>query len=58
VTAAIVLRPGAQASAEDLIGFCRSRIAPFKAPKDVLFLSALPRTGSGKIMKRALRDGI
>ena len=57
VTAAIVLRPGSEATAGALIAFCRERIAHYKAPKDVRFLDGLPRTGSGKITKRVLRDG-
>jgi acyl-CoA synthetase (AMP-forming)/AMP-acid ligase II len=56
VTAAVVLRPGAAATAAELIAFCRERIAHFKAPKEVRFLDALPRVGSGKITKKALRD--
>jgi len=55
VIAAVVLRPDAQATADDLIAFCRERIAGYKTPKQVLFLDELPRTGSGKIQKRALR---
>ncbi|MGA0868155.1 MAG: AMP-binding enzyme, partial [Planctomycetota bacterium] len=57
VTAAIVLRPGAETSSAELIAFCRAELAGFKTPKSVRFLDALPRTGSGKIQKRALRDG-
>ena len=57
VTAAVVLRPGSAANGADLLDFCRARMAHFKAPREVRFLSALPRTGSGKIQKRALRDG-
>ena len=57
VTAAVVLRPGATTTAAELIAFCRDRIAHYKAPKEVRFLDALPRTGSGKITKKALRDG-
>lgn len=57
VTAAVVLRPAATATAAELIAFCRARIAHYKAPKDVRFLAALPRTGSGKIQKRTLRLG-
>jgi len=57
VVAAVVLRPGAATSTADLIAFCRERIAHYKAPKEVRFLAALPRTGSGKITKKALRDG-
>ena len=56
VVAAIVLRPGAAASAAELIAFVRERIAHFKAPKEVRFLTSLPRTGSGKITKKALRE--
>jgi fatty-acyl-CoA synthase len=55
VTAAVVLRPGCSATAAELIGFCRERIAHYKAPKAVRFLDALPRTGTGKIAKQALR---
>lgn len=57
VTAAVVLRPGARESGDELIAFCKERIAHYKAPKEVRFLEALPRTGSGKITKKALRDG-
>ena len=56
VVAAVVLRPGVQASGDELIAFCKERIAHYKAPKEVRFLDALPRTGSGKITKKALRD--
>jgi acyl-CoA synthetase (AMP-forming)/AMP-acid ligase II len=51
-----VLRPGTAATADELIAFCKARIAHYKAPKDVRFIDALPRTGSGKITKKALRD--
>jgi acyl-CoA synthetase (AMP-forming)/AMP-acid ligase II len=57
VTAAVVLRRAASATASELIAFCRDRIAHFKAPREVRFLAALPRTGSGKITKKRLRDG-
>lgn len=57
VAAAVVLRPGATATADELIGFCRQQIAHYKAPREVRFLAALPRTGSGKIRKQSLRDG-
>jgi acyl-CoA synthetase (AMP-forming)/AMP-acid ligase II len=56
VTAAVVLRPSRSATADELIAYCRDRIAHFKAPKEVRFLAQLPRTGSGKIQKKALRD--
>jgi len=50
-----VLKPGAQATEEELIEFCRSRISHYKAPRSVEFLESLPKTGTGKILKRDLR---
>jgi acyl-CoA synthetase (AMP-forming)/AMP-acid ligase II len=46
----------AQATEEELIGFCKERIGRYKAPKSIDFISALPKTGSGKIEKKKLRD--
>lgn len=54
VRAAVVLRGAVDAAA--LIAFCRERLAAYKCPRAIDFVSELPRTGSGKIMKRALRD--
>ena len=56
VRAAVVSRPGEPLGAEDLIAFCRERIAAFKCPRAIDFLEELPRTGSGKIDKKALRE--
>jgi len=56
VTAAVVLRPGHTADAAALVAFCRERIAAYKTPRMVHLLPELPRTGSGKIAKRVLRE--
>jgi len=56
VAAAVVLREAASVSAEQIVSFCRERLAGFKIPRQVVFLRELPRTGSGKIHKRALRQ--
>jgi len=56
VWAAAVLRPGEQTTADELIAFCRERLAGYKTPRGVTFLDALPKTGSGKIQKALLRD--
>lgn len=56
VEAAIVLRPGTQATPEEIIEFCRSRIAVFKAPRAVRLVPQLPKSATGKILKRILRD--
>src|SRR5436309_12276379 len=56
VKAIVVMKPGKQASATDIINFTRERIAGFKTPKSVDFLEALPRNPSGKILRRNLRE--
>lgn len=56
VKAIVVLKPGKQATASDIIDFTRTRIAAFKTPKTVDFVDALPRNASGKILRRHLRD--
>jgi len=56
VKAIVVMKPGKQAAASDIINFTRERIAGFKTPKSVEFISALPRNASGKILRRHLRD--
>jgi len=53
--ALIVLKPGAEATTEELIEFCRARISHYKAPRSVEFVQSLPKTGTGKIVKKDLR---
>jgi len=53
--AVVALKPGKQATEQELIDFCRERLAAFKAPKEVAFTEELPKTGSGKILKTNLR---
>ena len=53
--ALVVLKPGAHGAEEELIDFCRSRLAHYKCPRSVEFLDGLPKTGTGKILKRELR---
>jgi fatty-acyl-CoA synthase len=55
VRAVVVLRPGAEASPDALMEFCRGRIADYKRPRSVTFLDELPRNPSGKVLKRELR---
>jgi acyl-CoA synthetase (AMP-forming)/AMP-acid ligase II len=56
VAAAVVLRSGERATAEEIVEGCRPHLSPFKLPRRVEFLDELPKTGSGKISKRALRE--
>jgi O-succinylbenzoic acid--CoA ligase len=55
VHARVVLRAGMSASPEQLREHCAARLARFKVPKDVQVVAALPRTGSGKLLRRELR---
>jgi fatty-acyl-CoA synthase len=54
--AVVVLREGAAVSCEELLDFARDRLARFKVPKYVEFVTELPITGSGKILKSQLRE--
>jgi O-succinylbenzoic acid--CoA ligase len=55
VTAVVVLRGDARVGAEELRSHCASELAGYKVPKRYEFVDELPRTGSGKLMRRALR---
>ncbi|MEK7369979.1 MAG: fatty-acyl-CoA synthase, partial [candidate division NC10 bacterium] len=52
----VVFREGQTASAEELMEFCRARLARFKVPRAVRVIEALPRNPSGKVLKRVLRE--
>jgi fatty-acyl-CoA synthase len=54
--ALVVLKLGAQASAGDLLDFCRTRLSHYKCPRSVEFLESLPRSGTGKLLKKELRE--
>lgn len=56
VKAVVELKKGAQASAEQIIEFCRERLASYKKPKTVDFVDSLPVSSSGKVAKRELRE--
>jgi fatty-acyl-CoA synthase len=53
--ALVILKPGAYVNETELIEFCRSRLAHYKCPHSVEFRDNLPKTGTGKILKRELR---
>jgi len=55
VVAYVALKAGAQADEQDVIAFCKERMAPYKYPREVKFLSALPVGPTGKILKKELR---
>jgi acyl-CoA synthetase (AMP-forming)/AMP-acid ligase II len=57
VKAVVVRRPGSALTAEELLDHLADRLARYKRPRLIDFADDLPKTGSGKILKRALRDG-
>jgi long-chain acyl-CoA synthetase len=56
VKAFVVLRPGKTASAEEIIDFCKTKLAIYKVPKMVEFREELPKSAVGKILRKILRD--
>ncbi len=56
VKAFIVLKPGAQWSAEEVTSYCRGKLAAYKIPRLVEFRSELPKSNTGKILRRVLRE--
>jgi len=55
VKAIVVLRPGQQATSQEIIGFTRERLAHYKCPRTVDITDALARNPTGKVLKRVLR---
>ena len=53
--ALVVLKPDAAVTESELIEFCRSRLAHYKCPRSFEFVASLPKTGTGKILKKDLR---
>jgi fatty-acyl-CoA synthase len=51
----VVIKPGSSLTEADLIEFCRSRIAHYKCPRSIDFVDSLPKTATGKILKKGLR---
>ena len=56
VKAFVVLKPGETATAEEIIAFCRERLAAYKVPKLVEFRSSLPKSAIGKVLRKILRE--
>jgi acyl-CoA synthetase (AMP-forming)/AMP-acid ligase II len=56
VKAVVVKRPGLEVTEAELVRFVKSRIAHYKAPKSIDFVAEIPKTGSGKILKAAIKE--
>jgi fatty-acyl-CoA synthase len=53
--ALVVLKPNATSTQAELIDFCRARLAHYKCPRSFEFVDSLPKTGTGKILKKDIR---
>ena len=51
-----MLKPGQELTEDDLKAYCRTKLPGFKIPKSVTFVDSLPKGGTGKILKKELRE--
>jgi long-chain acyl-CoA synthetase len=58
IIGAVVLKPGKSASEHQLLGHCAKHLPPFKRPRAVCLLAALPKSANGKILRQSLREQI
>ncbi len=56
VKAFVVLKPGARATADEVMRFCEGELAPFKRPREIEFRDSLPKTLIGKVLRRQLAE--
>ena len=54
--AAVVLKPNVSANSEEIIEFCKDKLASYKIPKHIIFLKELPKMNNWKILRRVLRE--
>ena len=55
VHSVVVIRPGAQLTEEALVVYAKEHLAGYKVPRSISWIDELPKTGSGKVLKRELR---
>jgi acyl-CoA synthetase (AMP-forming)/AMP-acid ligase II len=56
IHAVVVLKEGYETGSDELIGFCKERLARYKAPRSVDFVDMLPKSPQGKILRREIRE--
>lgn len=58
VASAVVLKPGQQATEEDLLAYAKEHLHSFVAPKRIFFMPSFPMTGTGKLLKREIKERV
>ena len=48
-------KPGEQLTKEEIIAYCKEKLAPYKVPKDIEFIDTLPKSAIGKILRKEVR---
>jgi long-chain acyl-CoA synthetase len=56
VTAFVTLKPGSSATPGELIAYCKDQMAAYKYPRSIDLMDELPKTTTGKILRRELRE--
>jgi acyl-CoA synthetase (AMP-forming)/AMP-acid ligase II len=56
VKAVVALKPGTKATEHEIIDFCKSRLTSYKKPKSIDFMTSLPKSPEGKVLRRAMRE--
>jgi acyl-CoA synthetase (AMP-forming)/AMP-acid ligase II len=56
VAAFVVLKDNQEAKEEEIMAFCRKQLADFKCPKQIIIINEIPKSSSGKLLRRELRD--
>jgi len=51
-----VVKPGEQLTKEEIIAYCKEKLAPYKVPKDIEFIDTLPKSAIGKILRKEVRE--
>jgi long-chain acyl-CoA synthetase len=52
----VVVKPGDQLTKEEIIAYCKEKLAPYKVPKEIEFIDALPKSAIGKILRKEVRE--
>jgi long-chain acyl-CoA synthetase len=52
----VVLKPGESLTADDLLAYLKGKIATYKLPREIVIVNELPRTATGKLLRRVLKQ--